>query len=173
MFTVVFLTLTVVLLGLAPVMDALSDRVDPAPWGRALAATVLYTVVSSLYEVTFLVVRGQTPGKDLLHLRVVDATTGEPPGWSRAIVRTAPFAALRLVPGAFLGTAVTVVLGASAPFDRQRRGIHDLLAGTVVVRYDADVEEDDDPPRVDRSELSRVYGARSIWSMLTERRDRD
>lgn len=171
MFTVLFITLGVVLIGLAPVMDAVSDRIDPAPWGRALAATVLYSIVASVYEVAFLVTRGQTPGKDLLHLRVVDATTGSPPGWSGAIRRTVPLAVLRLVPGPALGTAVILVLGASAPFDRCRRGLHDLLGGTVVVRYDADAEEDS-PRRIDRDDLSEVYGPRSIWAVITRRRGR-
>jgi uncharacterized RDD family membrane protein YckC len=168
MFTVLFLTLAVVLLGLAPAMDAISDRLAPGPWGRALAATVLYSIVASVYEVAFLVTRGQTPGKDLLNLRVVDAATGEPPGWSGAIRRTLPFAALRLVPGPILGTVIVVVLGASVPFDRRGRALHDVLAGTVVVRHDADAEQHD-LPRLDRAELSKVYGPRSVWEQLVRR----
>ena len=168
MFTVLFMTLGIVVLGLAPAMDALSDRMAPDPWGRALAATILYTIVASVYEVAFLVVRGQTPGKDLLHLRVVGAGTGEPPGWSAAIRRTLPFAVLRLVPGVLLGTVIVLALGASVPFDPRRRGLHDVLGDTVVVRYDADAEEAE-PLRVDRDELSKVYGPRSIWQLFGKR----
>ena len=73
MVTVLFICLALVIIGLAPLMNHLSDRFDPAPWHRAFAATVLYTLVGTIYEVAFLVARGQTPGKDLMNVRVVDA----------------------------------------------------------------------------------------------------
>lgn len=168
MVTILFCTLAVILLGLAPLMSAVSDRVAPAPWGRAFAATVLVAVVATVYEVAFLVARGQTPGKDLFKLRVVDATTGSPPRLGGAIRRTLPFTVLRLVPGAVLGSVIVVVLGVSAPFDARRRGIHDRIAGTLVERYDADLEEGP-PATVDRAALSRTYGPRSIWELITKR----
>lgn len=171
MVTVVVLCLIIVVLGFAPLMDWLSDRVDPSPWHRALMATVLYALVASVYEVIFLVARGQTPGKDLLNVRVVDASSGSTPGLRTAIVRTVPFAVLRMVPGPWLGTAACGVLGVSAPFDADRRGLHDRLAGTRVETYDADEEESDgDPmPTIDREDFFHRYGPRSWWEQVMRR----
>jgi uncharacterized RDD family membrane protein YckC len=173
MFTVLFVSLAVVLIGLAPLMSAVSERLAPEPWGGAFAATILYCVVATVYEVTFLAVRGQTPGKDLLNLRVIDASTGEPPSWRSAFVRTLPFTVLRLVPGLVLGTAVVGVMGVTTPWDPRNRGVHDIIAGTIVVDYDADADADETVEpirRVDREDLARVYGPRSIWSLIMSRR---
>jgi uncharacterized RDD family membrane protein YckC len=67
---------------------------------------------------------GQTPGKRLLGVRVLDED-GAPIGYLRAL-------------GRGVATVVAVVpLGiglAVAAFRRDRRGLHDLLAGTRVVR---------------------------------------
>ena len=68
---------------------------------------------------------GATPGKLLLELRVVDARTGERPGWIRALIRCVGYAVSALPLGlGFLWAA----------FDRQGQALHDKLAGTRVVR---------------------------------------
>lgn len=74
---------------------------------------------------------GRTPGKLLLDLRVVNARTGEPPGYVRAFVRYI---------GYFL-SALPLGLGFLwIVFDRQRQGLHDKLAGTRVVMVpDSDI----------------------------------
>lgn len=165
-FTVFFLTFAIVIVFLVSFMDRLSDAVDPEPWGRALMATLLYIAVTFVYEVVFISQRGQTPGKDLLDLKVVSVRTGRHPTLPVAALRALPVAVLRLVPGAAVGTAATLAVGVSVPFDRRRRALHDLLAGTVVVSYDADAHEENDsgddiedgePPALDRDALDRTY----------------
>jgi uncharacterized RDD family membrane protein YckC len=71
---------------------------------------------------------GRTPGMHLLHARVRDAT-GRPPSAFRAIVRV-------------LATWISIIplFAGYLPvlFDRRRRGLPDLVAGTEVVYSDAD-----------------------------------
>jgi uncharacterized RDD family membrane protein YckC len=69
-----------------------------------------------------------TPGKMLIGARIVDATTGQAPGWLRYAGRYA----------AYLVSIVPAGLGLfSIGVDRQKRGWHDKLAGTVVIRSGA------------------------------------
>jgi len=71
---------------------------------------------------------GQTLGKMALGIRVVAAADAEPVGLVRAGVRTLLWALL----------AIPVVLGfLTALFTADRRGLHDRLAGTRVVRASA------------------------------------
>ncbi len=66
---------------------------------------------------------GQTPGKKAYDLKVVNDKTGEYIGFFKS--------AFRFV--AFLFTATTL-LGLFLPFYRKdRKGLHDLLSGTIVV----------------------------------------
>jgi uncharacterized RDD family membrane protein YckC len=77
------------------------------------------------YFVLFWSGAGQTPGMRLLHLRV-RGRTGDPPSFSRAVVRA-------------VGTLIAIVpfFAGYLPvlFDERRRGLPDFLAGTEVV-YD-------------------------------------
>lgn len=170
MLTALAVSLALVLLGLAPVIDRLSSRFDPQPWGHAFVATVMYAMVAFVYEVVFVATRGQTPGKDLLDLKVISVATGRHPSWGVAILRAVPMAVLRLVPGPLFGTLAEMLLGVSAPFDRRRRALHDFLAGTIVIQYCSD-DEDDDTDGIDRQALADTYGPRSFWDYLTRRRD--
>lgn len=170
MFTVLFIEFAIVLLGLWWVMDAISTNVDPQPWGRAFAATVLYVVVAAIYEILFLTTRGQTPGKDLLNLKVVDRATGEAPSLAMSVRRTAPFLVLRMVPGAFLGS---LVVGAMCPVGSSRLSIADRIANTMVIEFDADEADDDadddggtDGRGLDRDRLAATYGPRSLRDYL-------
>lgn len=164
--TVLFVNLALVLIGGAPLVDAAVERWSPEPWGDSFVPTVLFATLFLVYETTFVAVRGQTPGMDLLGTKVVVTSTGEHPGWRRALVRTLPLATLRLVPGALVGTAAMLAVGVSIPVDRRRRGLHDLLTGTTVVSYDADVDE---PGPIDRDELAETYGPRRLIDFLRRR----
>jgi len=165
--TVVFINLALVLVGGAALVDAAADRWSPEPWGRSFVPTLVYAVIFAVYETAFVAVRGQTPGMDLVDLKVVVPATGEHPGWRRALLRTLPMIGLRIVPGALLGTLAMLGVGASIPLDRQRRGLHDLLVGTTVIAYDAD--EDDDPGPIDRDALAETYGPRRLVDFLRHR----
>jgi uncharacterized RDD family membrane protein YckC len=80
--------------------------------------------LSVAYFCGFHVLRGQTPGKRLLGIMVISAH-GERPSVARSLLRT----------GAYLLSALPVSLGFLwVGFDRERRALHDWLAGTYVVR---------------------------------------
>jgi len=75
----------------------------------------------------FLAKSGQTPGKKAYTIKVVDAKTGENIAFLRALLRFL----------AFLFTATTF-LGLLLPFVRNdNRTLHDLIAGTILVRVDS------------------------------------
>ena len=80
-------------------------------------------LVVVLYELIFLVLSGQSPGQRLLGMRVIDGY-GEPPSLVRALVRVLSLA-LSL---ALFGLGCLWI-----GFSREKRGLHDLLAGTWVV----------------------------------------
>lgn len=69
--------------------------------------------------------RQATPGKMAFSMRILDAKTGHPPTAKQNIIR-------------YLGYYVsTIPLGLGlfwVAFDHRKRGWHDMLAGTVVVR---------------------------------------
>ena len=79
-------------------------------------------VITSLYNIVFWWLKGQTPGKWLLGLRVV-ALGGGKVGLARAAVRFV----------GYLLSAVPFYLGFLWILGPERRGFHDRLAGTEVV----------------------------------------
>jgi uncharacterized RDD family membrane protein YckC len=166
MVTVLFVNLGLVLVGGAALVDRAVDRWSPEPWGDSFVPTLVYAALFLVYETAFVAARGQTPGMDLLHLKAVVATTGAHPRVARALVRTVPLVALRLVPGALAGTVAMLALGVTCPFDRQRRAINDLLAGTVVIDYDADAGDDGALGPIDRDELAATYGPRRLVDVV-------
>ena len=149
-----FVNLAFVLIGGASLVDAAVDRWSPEPWGDSFVPTVLYATFFLVYETSFVAVRGQTPGMDMLDIEVVVPSTGEHPGWRRALGGTGPLAVLRLVPGALVGTAAMAAVGVSVPLDRRRRAVHDLLSGTTVIDSYA---MDDERGPIDRDQLAETY----------------
>jgi uncharacterized RDD family membrane protein YckC len=99
---------------------------DVAVNGDALAeiGLVLLAILAFLYFFIFHALRGQTPGKRLVGVRVIDAF-GQRPSLSRALLRTAAY-----VPSALLLALGFLWIG----FDREKRGLHDRLADTYVIR---------------------------------------
>lgn len=87
-------------------------------------ATAFAVVVPAAYFVLAHGTGGRTLGKRLVGVRVVGAS-GEPIGYPRALGRVLALA-LAALP---LGLGLLVAAGR-----RDRRGLHDLLAGTRVVR---------------------------------------
>ena len=74
-------------------------------------------VVAAFYVLTTAVF-GQTFGMRLLGLRVIDVESGRPPRLWSAILRT----------------LLLLLIFPAALYDRDRRGLHDHVARTVVVR---------------------------------------
>lgn len=91
------------------------------------------------YQAWLRATRGQTIGKRILGIRIVMVDDGSNPGFWRAVfVRDlVPFVIDRLVAGLF-GIADALFI-----FGRERRCIHDHMAGTIVVRPDIEADEVD------------------------------
>lgn len=116
-------------------------------------ARPLFFVLLSAYELVYVIRLGQTPGKDLLDIRVT-GPDGAPPSPARAGLRWLPLLAVAAIPDPRASFVLLLAVTAPAALGRARRGTHDLLAGTVVVAYDADHEEGLEP--VDLDPLDRL-----------------
>lgn len=82
-------------------------------------------VLPLVLTIGFWVKWGATPGKMALNLQVIDAHTGRKIGVGKAI--------LRLV--GYVISALPLGLGLLwIAFDRKKRGWHDMIAGTVVLK---------------------------------------
>lgn len=167
-FTVLFLTFACVVTLLVLVMDRLTQALDRGPWGSTLGVLLLYALLGACYETVFVARSGQTPGKDLMNLRVVDAATGAPPGWRAATQRSVLMAIARLVPGVVLGTFAPLLFGLSVPFSAGRRGVHDYVCGTRVEFFDADAAAEADRNASKPVPVAAIYGAGS-WARVVER----
>ena len=82
-----------------------------------LAAVLLYGIIYAL----FLAKTGQTPGKKAYKIEVVDAKTHKKISFWRALLRFF----------AFLLSA-TILIGLLLPFyNREKKALHDMIAGTI------------------------------------------
>lgn len=86
-----------------------------------LAVFVLQFAYFIVYEKLW---QGQTPGKRLTGIRVVEST-GQPVNWTSVIIRNL----LRMVDAGFMVVGVVFII-----FDKNERRIGDMLAGTLVIR---------------------------------------
>jgi len=94
--------------------------VEPALWG----AIGLAAAVAVVYAFVFQSIWGRTPGMRVARMRVIDLY-GDPPTVARAGART----------GGYLACVATLGLGfAWIGIDREKRGLHDWLSGTYVVK---------------------------------------
>ena len=87
----------------------------------------------ALYTIVPTAVWGQTPGKIAVGTRVVVEADGSLPGWRRAVLRWALPGVLGRLPNN-LGLWISLAVMASLVVDPRRRGLHDRLAGTIVIR---------------------------------------
>jgi uncharacterized RDD family membrane protein YckC len=134
----IWVTPIIVLLGLVyqNASSSLTDALvlDPAgvsvaALAKALAPTPADFVVQYLLPAVLIVLfwrrRSATPGKMLIHARIVDARTGSAPTLRQLVIR-------------YVGYYVSIVpllLGLFwVGWDPRKQGWHDKLAGTVVVR---------------------------------------
>jgi uncharacterized RDD family membrane protein YckC len=93
---------------------------DPA----LVTAAGMLVAVAAVYLMVFQFVMGQTLGMRLLKMRVIDVW-GERPSIARCAART----------GGYLVSVATVMLGFLwVGFDAEKRGLHDWIAGTYVIK---------------------------------------
>jgi uncharacterized RDD family membrane protein YckC len=101
------------------------DNLEPSPllwWSGWLLFFAYDVVLTSVW--------GQTIGKRVVRIRVA-GPDGETPGWGRAVRRSLLPSALAFVPHVGWLLAAAAILRAA--FVADRRGFHDLVAGTTVV----------------------------------------
>lgn len=112
---------------LYPVLTAIYGRgywTDPS-LVHGPVDVLLQWVLPALAIIVFWITRQATPGKMLIHARIVDADSGQPLTRRQAIVRCLGYYVSLLGLGlGFLWVA----------WDRRKQGWHDKLAGTVVIR---------------------------------------
>jgi len=84
----------------------------------------LTLAIASTYSLIFHITMGRTPGMRALKLRIIDVY-GDAPSTPRALARTA---------GYLLGVASLGLGFVWIAFDSEKRGLHDWLAGTYVVK---------------------------------------
>lgn len=100
----------------------------PAGWNILILPIELFNIVLFLsYFIVFTGYGGQTPGKMLLGIKVI-RTDGTEVGYARAFLREAPGKLISTLPfglGFFL-------IG----IQPEKRGLHDLLAGTSVIKLE-------------------------------------
>jgi uncharacterized RDD family membrane protein YckC len=91
---------------------------------------VVIVVMGILYTLIPTALWGQTLGKRLAGIRVVRSDNFDVPGWRRAAIRTLGLTPLGWMP---YGNAAVAAGESMFMFTRTRQGLHDLIAGTVVV----------------------------------------
>ena len=90
---------------------------------------ILPILAGAAYEIFFVALKGQTPGKMATSIKVVRADNGELPGWGPAAGRWVIPAVgyiLLILPG--------LLIHASLLWDDRRQGWHDKAVRTLVVR---------------------------------------
>lgn len=96
-----------------------------AGYGGGLVVAMFNYLVPAIVIIVFWLYRSATPGKLLLKLEIVDASSGAKPSTAQFI-------------GRYLGYYVSIIplmLGIIwVAFDSRKQGFHDKLAGTVVIR---------------------------------------
>lgn len=109
---------------LSAVLGGSLDAIAPAP-SRGPADVLISWVLPAVAIVAFWIARQATPGKMLIHAKIVDAETGAPLTRRQAI-------------GRYLGYYLSLFgLGLGffqVGWDARKQGWHDKLAGTVVIR---------------------------------------
>ncbi len=113
---------------------------DPAATDENAGAFIVAFVISALiafvltllYEVTLIAVKGRTLGKMATGIKVVRADSGSVPGWGKSIGRWIIPGALTLIP--YAGWILSLLVYVSLLWDKTRQGWHDKAAGTVVIR---------------------------------------
>jgi uncharacterized RDD family membrane protein YckC len=98
--------------------------------------TLIFLAVTALYEIVFTAMRGATPGKSVVGLRVRRWERPGHPSWGASVVRWAVQTLPIALPGplASIGSIFRLVDLLFPLWDSRRQTLHDKAARTVVVR---------------------------------------
>lgn len=116
---------------------------------------MLLTFSPALYAIVLIAVYGQTIGKFFLHVKVVSIEGDEPVTWKQSFIRGIVPVLLALIVALTWGldgdlevaVSWTILMHTSwlvadclpILFNKKGQALHDFLAGTVVIRFHADV----------------------------------
>jgi len=126
---------------------SLFTAVEVTSPGAVVGVAGGWTLVVVSYFVLFWTLTGATPGMRLMRMQVVDGR-GVPPGLGRSALRVVG-AVLAAIPF-FAGYLLVLV-------DDRRRGLHDMIAGTVVVYATGEPPEEE----LQSSSSSRAFATAS------------
>jgi uncharacterized RDD family membrane protein YckC len=121
---IVGLVVTAIIVPTAMLGGALGERSAILAVLVILLGSILATVVALGYQIWFWASRGATPGKQVLKLEVVRQDGVAQLGYAKAAIR-----ALGYILSSFLGIGFLMIA-----FTDGRLGLHDMMAGTRVVR---------------------------------------
>ena len=96
------------------------------------ASLLLGLVIGIGYEVSQVAVWGQTIGKRMAGIKVINAAHGGVPGWGKATGRWAIPGLVALIP--IIGPLLSLLCYLSLTWDRVYQGWHDKVAGTLVIK---------------------------------------
>lgn len=112
---------------------------------ESAVAAWLVPIIGACYFVGFWAWRGQTLGKMVIGAKIV-RRDGSPIGLARAILRYAGyfvyFLVMRIGDVVYLPYIIVFAAFLIIAFSREKRGLHDLIAGTVVINTRPKVLED-------------------------------
>ena len=121
LLVIIMAVITGYLISVSPI-----DSQTKSIWYGVLAMIAIFIIFIQLncYFIVFEAIwQGQTPGKRVAEIRVIEAN-GQPLGWAGAIIRNL----LRMVDQIlFLGLLIML-------FDKNERRLGDMAAGTIVIR---------------------------------------
>ena len=110
------------------------------------AISVVVFLIWLVTNLPLLLYRGQSVGKYLLDIQLLDAKTGDPSTWEKILFVRPLFSYLTFMPKTIPHTSLEITLSVmglmvclldvSFIFRKDRRCLHDLIAGTVVVNCD-------------------------------------
>jgi uncharacterized RDD family membrane protein YckC len=119
---------------------------DPLQPSSDLMDFVINTIIPAMVVLVFWARVQATPGKMMVHARIVDAKTGADPRPMQLVIR-------------YLGYFVScIVFGLGfvwIAFDPRKQGLHDKMAGTVVIRDEKYEEKHDEKREADAPGLAR------------------
>lgn len=97
-----------------------------------VTSLLLGLVIGIGYEVAQIAVWGQTIGKRMAGIKVINAAHGGVPGWGTATGRWAIPGLVALIPT--IGPLLSLLCYVSLTWDRVYQGWHDKVAGTLVIK---------------------------------------
>lgn len=110
------------------------DIADEIGDGAALLLRWFPVVAWLIYEAYLTTARGQTVGKMVTRIRVINKSDGENPEWGPAAMRWAVLALPMVIVPNFVGLAASALIGLWYIWDANRQGVHDKAANTYVVK---------------------------------------